>query len=88
MGDWLGTGNVHGRDREYQSFKEARDFVHKLGLKSSTEWKQYCKGELKRIKKPKPEDIPTNPNNVYKDKGWKGYGDWLDTGRASPRRKK
>ena len=27
-----------------------------------------------------PADIPTNPNQTYKDKGWAGMGDWLGTG--------
>lgn len=29
---------------------------------------------------PKPEDIPTNPNVSYGDKGWTNWGDWLGTG--------
>ena len=29
---------------------------------------------------PKPEDIPANPNKVYKDSGWKSWGDWFGTG--------
>ena len=28
----------------------------------------------------RPDNIPSNPNRVYKDKGWKGLGDWLGTG--------
>jgi hypothetical protein len=32
---------------------------------------------------PKPDDIPVSPDqeNCYKYKGWKGYGDWIGTGR-------
>lgn len=30
-----------------------------------------------------PADIPANPNQTYKDKGWKGMGDWLGTGRIA-----
>jgi superfamily II DNA/RNA helicase len=73
-GDWLGSGTVASHLREYKSFEEARDFVHKLKLKSGKEWRAYCKSGHK------PEDIPTAPNQVYKQVGWKGFGDWLGTG--------
>jgi hypothetical protein len=52
-GDWLGTANVAPSDRVYRPFSEARAFVHNLGLKSSEEWKQYCKSGRK------PKDIPS-----------------------------
>jgi predicted helicase len=42
IGDWLGTGTIATHLREYRSFKDARDFVHGLGLKSRSEWKEYC----------------------------------------------
>jgi hypothetical protein len=35
-----------------RSFTEAREFVHKLGLKNQNEWKEYAKS------KDKPTDIP------------------------------
>ncbi|MBK7845803.1 MAG: hypothetical protein IPJ71_19380 [Bdellovibrionales bacterium] len=42
------------------------------GIKSSTEWiKASIEGRL-------PEDIPSNPNVVYKGK-FQGMGDWLGT---------
>ena len=82
LGDWLGTGNIANFNKKYRSFEEARKFVHALGLKSSTEWYRYCKGELKGME-PKPEDIPAYPNGTYKDQGWKGMGDWLGTGKIA-----
>jgi len=62
---------VNSKFKEYKSFEEARDFVHKLKLKSGEEWKNYCKSGQK------PEDIPAYPNQTYKQVGWKGMGDWL-----------
>src|SRR5262249_20753472 len=41
MGDWLGTGTVAPRLRQYRSFKEARAFVRGLELKSNIEWLAY-----------------------------------------------
>jgi exonuclease I len=78
MGDWLGTGSISNRLREYKSFEEARDFVHKLKVKSQKEWSEYCKSGHK------PEDIPASPESTYKQAGWKGMGDWLGTGSIAP----
>ena len=76
MGDWLGTGTVATKRRKYLPFKEARAFVHSIGLKSQSEWIKYCRGELPE-KGIKPNDIPTKAYRTYKDKGWVSMGDWL-----------
>jgi hypothetical protein len=34
-------------------------------------------------KKMMPIDIPSNPRSIYLNQGWKGYGDWLGTGRIA-----
>ena len=82
MGDWLGTGTIASQLREYRPFKKARALAHSLHLKSSTEWRKYCQGQLKG--KPKlPMDIPKNLYQTYKNKGWKGMGDWLGTGTVA-----
>jgi superfamily II DNA or RNA helicase len=78
MGDWLGTGTIATRLRQYRSFKEARAFARSLGLKSSTAWFDYCRSGAK------PPDIPYSPRLTYAKAGWAGYGDWLGTGRAAP----
>jgi hypothetical protein len=78
-GDWLGTGTIAPFLREYRSFKNARLFARDLGLRSQTEWIEYCKSGKK------PTDIPNAPNTVYAEAGWAGYGDWLGTVRFSDR---
>ena len=85
MGDWLGTGRIATRLMVYRSFAAASSFVRKLKLKSSTEWRAYCMGELPKLRK-LPADVPNAPMIVYLDKGWKGMGDWLGNNR--PLRKK
>jgi superfamily II DNA or RNA helicase len=75
-GDWLGTGRVADRYKEFRPFAEARDYVHKLGLKSQEEWKKYCDSGQK------PPDIPSAPNAVYENE-WTSWGDWLGTGRIA-----
>jgi hypothetical protein len=75
-GDWLGTGAVGHTGIQYRTFKEAKGFVITLKFNDKREWEKYCaSGD-------KPDDIPSVPNKVYK-KEWKGYGDWLGTGRIA-----
>jgi superfamily II DNA or RNA helicase len=74
MGDWLGTGFVAHKLKEFIPFEDAKQKVIKLGLKGFKEWQQYCSSG-KKLK-----NIPSNPEIVYKDNGWVGYGDWLGTG--------
>jgi hypothetical protein len=62
-GDWLGTGNVAPKDKQYRTYKDAREFVRALNLKNAEEWKKYC------ISGKKPDDIPSAPWIVYKE--WK-----------------
>jgi len=79
--DWL-TGESGKIQGEWRDFEEAREFVRSLGLNGSVEWREYCKGNISGLP-PKPDDIPVSPDqeNCYKHKGWKGYGDWIGTGR-------
>jgi hypothetical protein len=62
-GDFCNTGNISTRDIEYRPFNEAREFVRSLGLKTTEEWREYCKSGKK------PDDIPAAPWRVYKE--WK-----------------
>lgn len=73
IGDWLGTGNIATKDRIYRPFQEARGFVRSLGLKNQGDWNTWAKSDLR------PDDIPSNSANFYKDKGWVSWGDWLGT---------
>jgi hypothetical protein len=82
LGDWLGTGTIASREIVYRSFEEARAFVHALKLKSSDEWRRFCKGRMPE-KGMLPADIPRTPQQTYNTKGWKGYSDWLGNGRTT-----
>ncbi len=72
-GDWLGTKRTSNWRREFLEFNEAKKIVHSLKLKNKKEWDEFCKSGNK------PEDIPQKPSRTYRDKGWKGLGDWLGT---------
>ena len=77
---WIGYEKFLGikihTNKTYLPYDEAEKFVKSLGLKNQKEWKDY-------YKKNKPEGIPGNPAGVYKEKGWKGLGEWLGTGRVA-----
>ena len=81
FGDWLGTGRIADRNKTYLDFESAKKIVSKLNLKSKKEWLIYCKSGNK------PNDIPADPGKVYKNNGWKGFGDWLGTGRIADQNK-
>ena len=78
LGDWLGTGTIASQYKKYRPFEQARKFAHSLKLKSRNEWRELAKsGQL-------PVDIPVNALQTYKNKGWKGWGDWLGNGNIAP----
>ena len=62
-GGFLGTGTIASQLKQFRPYKEAKQFVQKLGLKNYSDWETYCKSGNK------PDDIPTAPWTVYKE--WK-----------------
>jgi hypothetical protein len=66
LGDWLGTGTIAPRLRQYRSFEDGRAFARSLGLKSRADWNAFVhSGQL-------PPDIPATPEHTYKECGWAG----------------
>jgi hypothetical protein len=84
MEDWLGLEPIKRSSSAFLNFEEARLLVHALGLRSRDEWRLYCKGLLPGVAS-KQEVIPSDPEQFYKGKGWKGMGDWLGNGNVAPR---
>jgi hypothetical protein len=76
-GDWLGTGSVANKDRQFLSFEKAREFVRGLNLDDLRAWRYYCKCGKR------PSNIPSAPNEIYKNRGWISWGDWVGTGSVS-----
>jgi superfamily II DNA or RNA helicase len=58
----------------WRPFEEARVFVRALQLKNQKEWQAYSRRRLL------PPDIPSNAAFVYRELGWRTWGDWLGTG--------
>jgi hypothetical protein len=69
-GDWLGNGETAKNKRVYLPFEIAKKYVFNLKIKTYNDWRNYCSSGNK------PENIPANPNKVYKEE-WKGMSDFL-----------
>lgn len=80
-GDFLGTGTIAPQNREFRIFEEAKKYAQSLGLKGGKEWRELTKAPLW------PNDLPTNPNKIYLNDGWKGWGDFLGTGNIAKMRR-
>ena len=76
--DFLGNDNTNFISKDFRSFESARKYCRALGLTSSAQWMHYCAGEIKGLL-PKPEDIPSNIARQYKDDGYQGMPDFLNT---------
>ena len=73
-GDFLGFDEGYDAGAEWRSFEDARDCAKRLGSKSKKQWHDWSRsGE-------RPRDIPANPDRVYKNEGWKSWGDFLGFG--------
>jgi superfamily II DNA or RNA helicase len=70
-GDWLGTNTLATGSILWANFEKAKKFAHSLKLKKEADWYLYCK------KNDKPINIPVAVKNIYKDIGWKDWGDFL-----------
>ena len=70
-GDFLGFDEGYDAGAEWRSFEEARHFVRSLKLKSVKQYSEWSQSD------DKPPDIPATPQEVYKGKGWKTWGDFL-----------
>ena len=76
VGDWLGTGVIADKYKTWRRFQDTKSFAISLNLKNKEKWDTFAKsGKL-------PNDIPAAPSQVYKNKGWKGWPDFLGNKRV------
>ena len=59
----------------WKSFTEARAVARELKLEGFRGWKVWSKSEQR------PSDIPSNPDQTYRDDGWISWPDWLGNGK-------
>ena len=63
-GVFLGTGNIY--KKTFRSYESAQALMRELSIRTRSQFKEW-----NRVGK-RPNDIPANPNEVYKSK-WKGW---------------
>jgi hypothetical protein len=67
----IGIIKVANKNKSFLEFDDAKNHIKSIGILNSMEWLGYCRsGE-------KPSNIPSNPNKIYKNKGWINWADWL-----------
>lgn len=64
------------RAGDYVSFNQAREFAIQLHFKTRDEWRKWARGELDGYPE-KPNHIPSHPDGIYRNDGWKGWKYWL-----------
>jgi len=80
--DWLNIENKNPKhlSKNFLKFKKARQFIHNINLKSLKEFENWNKTK-------RPSFIPSDPKTFYKNKGWKGYVDWVGLNKYSYKNK-
>jgi hypothetical protein len=76
--EWVSWNRFLGTKEKvpFVPYKEAHKLALKLKLKSQKEWMEWSKIN-------RPNGIPSNPQTIYKDKGWVSWGVFLGTGVIS-----
>ena len=74
--NWIGIHDFLGcqNRRVWCSLEEASRYAQSLKLKGKDHWYDYHRTN------DRPLDVPANPNTVYKNKGWNGWGPFLGSG--------
>ena len=82
MADWL-EPPLDPVEPGYLGLKAARRFSRSLGLRTSREWRAWCRGRRPDLT-PRPGNVPAEPARVY-PRAWRGWADWLGTERRLPK---
>lgn len=72
LGDWLGTGRIANHKKEFLLYSDAKKIIHTLNIKTNKEWREFCRNN-------RPKNIPSNPDQYYKKRGWISWYDFLGT---------
>lgn len=76
------TGGLGGSTIKYDlSYVEAKEIVSKFKLKTVNEWQNYISTNII------PDCLPRSPYDVYKNRGWKSWSDFLNSENLSDNKK-
>ena len=70
-GDFLGTERFY---RVYWPLEKAMEWARERKMRTRADWEKADD---------RPPELPANPEDYYRDSGWKGWGDFLGTGRVA-----
>jgi hypothetical protein len=70
-GDWVGNGVISNQNKIFLSYVHARNYAQKLKLETVKQWNEYFRNNSR------PLNIPRNPSQAYKKKGWISWKDFL-----------
>lgn len=65
-----------GKGSGWMNFHEARRTAREFGFEYREEWKLFIDGKFPG-RDPLPDNIPQNPDRIYRFIGWKNWKDWL-----------
>ena len=77
MRDYLGNNVISHNNKQFLSFNKAKKFVRNLKLDDVKSWKEW-------YSKNTPNNIPSNPNLIYK-KEWISFPDWIGNSKQKSR---
>ena len=69
--DFIGSSKITNFQKTFYDFMDAKSFVKKLNINSLKEWQRYARTNQR------PNFLPSDPSKVYKNRGWKGWADFL-----------
>ena len=70
--DFLGNKSISTWKLKFLSYKKAKKNIHKFKLRNEKEWRLFTKNKaFKKL------HIPVAVDRNYKNKGWKGWPDFL-----------
>jgi len=61
---------------KWMNFHEARRIARDYGFEYKEEWELFVEGKFPG-REPLPENMPGNPDRIYRFVGWKSWKDWL-----------
>jgi len=67
----VGNINLSTREKIFLSYDLAIKIIKKQNIKNIKEWRKYCSSGKK------PNNIPSVPFKIYKNKGWVDWHHWL-----------
>ncbi len=77
-GDFLSTGNISNSEKKFSNYDVCKKIVIEKNFKSINDFIKWSD---------KPDNIPSRPENIFKNDGWVSWSDFLGTDIISNKKK-